>query len=166
MAKYGEPLDNDYDPVRETVYPIFVEYFNNPLMSKLKDVDNYSVYICKIHALLGIEYRYLFVFVYPDNIPLGTQINLSKLYWVSLQTRSLQEEHTLQSHSYIPRRLKQMDRKIHIEYKDTEQYIYNVEQLPLVVTLLPKTKNYMEYNDHGSLISAIETYQTIISFKN
>ena len=34
---------------------------------KLKNVDNYSMYIIKIHALLGIEYRYVIVFVYKDD---------------------------------------------------------------------------------------------------
>jgi len=166
MARYGEIIDKEYDPAKDGIYALFTEYFGNPLMTKLKNVDQYSVYICKIHALLGIEYRYMILFVHQDKIPLGTQIPMGKLSWISLQTRALQEEHQIPYHSYRPRRLSGLEQKIHLVHKDPQQYVYHAEQLPLIITLLPKTRNTMEYNDHGTLVVAIETYQTIISFKS
>jgi len=167
MANYGELLDNDYDPNKDMVYPLFVEYFNNPLMSKLKDTEQNSIYISRIHSLLGIEHRYLIVFVFKDRIPLGTQINLSKLPpWISLQTRTLQDEHQVPFHNYIPRRLNGLNQKIALTHKDENQYVYNVDQLPLIITLLPKTGGSMEYSNSGQVVNALETYQTIVTFKN
>lgn len=166
MAQYGELLDEFYDPVKDSIYALFSSYFENPLMTKLKDVTGHSMYICKIHALLGIEFRYVIIFVYKDEVPFGTQIRLSNLPWLSLQTRSLQEEHNIPYHTYIPRRLQGLEQKISLIHKDFQQYKYKVENLPLIITLLPKTKNDMEYNNNGTLVTAIETYHTIISFKN
>lgn len=169
MEKYGEVIDQDYNPIRDAIYPLFVQYFGNPLMSKSKDIDDYSMYICKIDALLGIEYRYIIAFVYHDKILPGTQIRLSKLPWLSLQTRTLKDEHNLPPHSYVPRRLSNLDKKIVLTYKDSEQYVYKAEGLPIIVTLLPKdstkSKSMMEYNNTGTIVNALETYQTIISFE-
>jgi len=166
MAHYGEVLDQSYDPSKDDIYPLFTQYFGNPLMTKLKNVEGCSMYIAKVHALLGIEYRYIIAIVYEDKIPLGTQVELKRLPWLSLQTRSLQEEHNIPFHSYIPRRSKQIDKKISLVHRDAKQYTYTVEHLPLIVTLLPKTGTDMEWNNSGTIVTALETYQTIISFKN
>ena len=35
---YGELLD-DYVPERDNIYSYFVKYFNNPTMTKVKDIN-------------------------------------------------------------------------------------------------------------------------------
>lgn len=163
MTEFGEVLD-DYNPVRETIYPLFTKYFDNPVLTKIKNVENYSVYMTKIHALLGIEFRYIIAFIHNDKKPIGTTAPLSSLYWETLQTRTLQDDHRIPVHTYIPHRAPYLDQKIKLIYQDDKQFKYTVEKLPLTVTLLPKTKSNLEYNREGNMISALETYQTIISF--
>lgn len=165
MAFYGEIVDDSYDPRKQEVYPLFTSYFNNPQMTKIKNVNNYSMYMTKIHAILGIEFRYLIVLCIQDGQPNGVKKFLSEIEWDSLQTRTLQEDHNhLPPHSYIPKRLLGLDNKIRLTGRDEKQYSYLVEKMPLKITLLTKSKN-IDYNSTGSVVNALETYQTIVSFE-
>ncbi len=163
MAAYGQVIDSDFDPRKENIHALFAEYFENPIMTKVKDVDKFSVYMAKIHALLGVEYRYLIVFVDKDGATIGTTERLDRMKWVSLQTRTLTDEHKLQWHAYTPRRMENLDKKITLTYKNDKQYVYKVQDLPLTITLLPKSKG-LDYNTSGSVVAALETYQTIVNF--
>lgn len=165
MAYHGQRLDVDYDPAKEDIYSLFSDYFKNPKMTKIKDIQNYSMYICKIHALLGIEYRYVIVFVNKDSFPVKTEKFLSQLYWISLQTRTLTDEHDIPSHAYVPRRIQELDKKIQLIHKTNDQYKYRVESLPFEITLLPKTKG-LDYQPTGTVVTALETYNTVITFLN
>jgi hypothetical protein len=134
-------------------------------MTKIKDVQNYSMYMTKIHALLGIEYRYIIAFVYKDNSAIGTTSPLIDLRWQSLQTRGLQEDHNIPPQSYIPRKLPSINKRITLTHRDPNQYVYRTERLPIVVTLLPSSKNKgIEYSQTGTLVTALETYNTILSW--
>lgn len=163
MSQYGKVLNPDFNPRRRKIYSLFVEYFQNPIMTKIKDVDKYSMYGFKNSAILGIEYRYVFVFVYRDDDKVGSKYPLSKLQWLGLQTRTVPDIHNIPVHNYIPRRLEGLDEKISLVHKDANQYVYDVQNLPLKITLLPK-KDENEYSPNGSVVVALETYQTIVTF--
>lgn len=164
MAYYGQSLDVDYDINKENVYSLFCEYFKNPKMTKIKNVNKYSMYITKIHALLGIEFRYLIIFVKGDEYSLGTEKLLSELHWISFQTRTLTDEHNIPYHTYIPRRIPALDKKITLNSKDNHQYKYAVDYLPIEITLLPKSTKGMDYQSTGTVVTALETYYTVVSF--
>ena len=163
MAFYGENLNTGYDPVRDDIYPLFSQYFENPRMTKIKDIDKYSMYIVKIHALLGVEFRYLIVFVPKNDFPNGDTKFLRQLEWESLQTRTLTDDHKLHFHSYIPQRIPDLDKKIQLKNNNDQQYLYSVTDLPLQITLLPQTKG-LNYNSSGTVVSALETYHTLVNF--
>jgi hypothetical protein len=163
MASYGQPLNYGYDPARDSVYPLFTSYFENPRMFKIKDIGIYSMYMSKIHALLGVEFRYLIVFVPKNNLPNKDEKFLSQLEWESLQTRTLTDDHNLPYHSYTPRRMPELDKKIWLKNKDDTQYVYSVEQLPIQIILLPRSKS-VDYNASGTIVPALETYQTLVNF--
>lgn len=150
----------------DNIYKLFSDYFNNPLMKKLKNVNGYSMYITKINAMLGIIYRYLIVFVRDDGYPIGSTENLINLPWLSLQTRMLEEDYPLQLHTYYPQRIPELNKTIHLINKDSRQYVYRVDNLPITITLLPKRGFENEYNTTGNVISALETYYTIVSLNN
>lgn len=153
-----------FDPITENLYKNIVEYFGNPILTKLKNVNGYTMYIAKIYANLGVEHRYLIVFIHQDNENIGTQEKLSNLRWVSLQTRALTDDHKLTYHAYTPRRLPGLDKKITLVEYDGKSYKYKVEDLPLTVSLLPTKKNTgVEYNASGSVVTALETYNTILT---
>ena len=160
MAHYGQIIDIGYDPRKEEIYTIFGKYFNFPKMVKIKDVKNYSMYGVKINISLGIEFRYILAFVEKDLNQVGQPKDFKDLKWIVLQTRTLEDDYNIPIHDYIPRRLAELDSTIKL--LDTN-YNYTVEKLPIKITLIPKTGG-MEYHSSGTLLSAIETYQTIISF--
>lgn len=164
MASYGQPLDYGYDPRRDDIYPLFANYFGNPKMTKLKQVDRYSIYYCKIHALLGVEFRYLIVFVVNDSSPIKSEKFLAELEWDCFQTRTLSDEHNLPFHSYIPRRVPDLDKKISLQNKDSQKYTYSVDDLPIKITLLPNSKRGLDYNSSGTVVSALETYYTVVNW--
>lgn len=163
MSQYGEII-SPYEPNKENMYEILSTYFNNPIMTKVKDVNNHSMYICKVNAQLGIEYRYIIAFVIKDSFSVGKMEKLSDLYWISLQTRILKDEYQLPLHDYIPQRLTGLDSKIELIYHDEVQYKYKVDNFPIDLVLLPtKKSNNLQYNPNGTLITALETYQTILT---
>lgn len=166
MAHYGEQLDVDYNPAKDNVYSLFAEYFGNPVMTKTKDVGDYSMYMSKVHALLLVEHRYIIAFLNKDDTQVGEKIKLSELPWVSFQTRSLTDEHDLPYHSYTPRRLPGLSKTINRIQNTNQAYVYNCDGLPVMITLIPKDKtSNLEYNPTGTLVTALETYNTIVSWR-
>ena len=166
MAHYGELL-NTYDPIKEEIYILFDNYFNNPELVKIKDTDVYSVYMVKSHSLLSTDYRYIIVMVNKDDNKPGTVKKLADLYWVSLQTRTLPENHNIHIHSYQSSLYKPLLKKIERFELTKENSIYNCDGFPLRVLLLHRKPNInSEYHPTGNLISAIETYHTVITFTN
>jgi hypothetical protein len=161
----GQVINPDYDPRKNYVYESFTEYFNNPSMVKIKDVEVYSMYMIKIYAMLGNAYRYLILFVDKDNNKIGAKKPMSSLEWTSLQTRTLQENHDIPQHIYDVRKTDTMSQKIKINTKDDQQSTYSVETFPISVTLLHTRKNNIhQYNQSGTIVSALETFQTVIKF--
>lgn len=163
MASYGQALNSGYDPIKDNIYPLFTQYFENPRMTKIKDTDSYSMYMSKIHALLGVEFRYLITFVPGNNFPIGDTKFLTELEWESLQTRTLIDDHKLPFHSYTPVRIRDLDRRITLVESDDFHYTYKVENLPIQIILLA-TKKGLNYNSSGTVVPALETYQTLINF--
>ena len=165
MIKYGQLIDSGFDPQKDNVYNIFTEYFNNPVMTKVKDVDKYSMYIAKIKAMLGNVYRYVIVFVDKDSNEVKGTKPLKDLPWVSFQTRSLEDYHDIPSHSYHVHKHPELMAKIKLTSRDEAKTVYSCEKLPITVTLLHTRKNSrLQYQASGTVVSALETFQTIISF--
>jgi hypothetical protein len=166
MLKYGQFIDSGFDPIKTHVYDLFTEYFNNPVMTKIKDIGEYSMYMTRIHAMLGNATRYLVAFVSKNDLSIGKTDNLTNLQWVSIQTRTLEDVHKIPSHLYTARKFKPFMDKIKLTSQDEEQTVYNTPNLPLIVTLLHTRKdNVYQYQPSGTIVSALETYQTIINFK-
>ena len=115
---HGQLLD-DYTPEKDFIYPAITAYFDNPIMVKIKDVDNYSMYLCKIHCLLSKDYRYIICFVTKDTSPVHTKANLENLKWISLQTRTLPEYYdTSHTHKYKPKREPPFNSEISVTNKE------------------------------------------------
>lgn len=152
------------DPLKDMTRKYITEYFSNPVMTKVKNINSYTMYVVKIHAVLGIEHRYIMVFISKNENEIGSKKSLGELNWISLQTRTLTDEHKVETHSYNPTRYPPLNKNISLIEKNERQYLYSVESFPLSVVLIPKSKKEQEYNDKGNLIMALETYQTILTF--
>jgi hypothetical protein len=150
-------------PVRELVYKLFADYFEDPWMRKDEDKGNFSVYICRIYTLLLREFRYIIAITYKDDVPTGTVTKLSQLAWVSLQTRILDREENMSPHYYQPRRFPGLDQPIRMVKEGEAEAMYDVANLPLTVSLIKYGDK--KYSQTGSVCIALETYNTIITFK-
>lgn len=159
---YGEIL-SEYDPNKDEMYTEFVHYFNDPVMTKIKDVNGFSMYMTKTYCLLSTECRYIISFILEDGMPTGSQEKLSNLKWTSLQTRTLSDKYSLPSHAYQPKRNGKLNTPITRVNVENETSIYKSEKYPITVTLLHTKNNNSNYQNNGNIVSAIETYQTIIT---
>ena len=167
MANYGEVLD-EYDPLRDKVYEHFTNYFNNPTLVKIKNEGIYSMYGCKVDCLLSKQCRYILVFTYQDNLSVGTMQELNNLQWISFQTITLDAHmYKVINHAYVPNGegpLKKIINRVDVNDKVST---YDCNDFPIVITLLhtPKKDRY-SYQPRGNVIAALETWETIITFKN
>lgn len=163
----GQVINPEYDPTKNYVYEAFSDYYQNPLVTKIKDVGSYSMYMTKIHSMLGNAFRYLILFVEKDTNPIKFKKQMRECDWISLQARTLEDHHDLPYHSYDIRKTPALDQKIHIKTQDEKQSTYETDAFPITVTLLHTRKNHKyQYQPTGTIVSAIETFQTIINFKN
>lgn len=163
MALYGELLDT-YDPEVEYIYSLFIEYFGNTVFTKIKEEDKYMIYMCKVYSLLSNQYRYL-IAVVNSNKELKEQEFLNELKWVSFQTRSLPENHKLKMYSYVPKKTTLLNSQIVKVVCNNVSCSYSCSEIPIInITLLNTKDDMLEYQHNGTVISALETYQTIITF--
>jgi len=169
MSHYGEIIE-DFDPNKDHIYALFVKYFNNPKMVKIKDTSLYTMYICKLYCLLNRECRFIILFVDKNDLPIGTIDTLDNLQWVSLQTRTLPETEYPDIdvvHGYQAVAQGALTAIINRVKIEDPASTYTCEDIPIIITLLHTDKNTKEsYQNKGSVINALETFQTIITFVN
>jgi len=164
---YGIPIDN-LTPEKDPVYDMFIEYFNNPILTKIKHENNFSMYATKTYCLTSTTCRYIIAFVPADTLQLGSTNNLSDLKWVSLQTRTLSEKFSnIGTHGYSAEEKGPLMSKIHRVNITKEASTYKCNDYPLTITLLHDTKkNSDSYQNSGNIIIALETWNTIITWNN
>lgn len=162
MEQYGELLQA-YEPEIENMYEAFTNFYNNPTMTKTKDVENYSVYMTKTYCLLSRECRYLVAMVEKDTNDIGIGEELKSLRWASFQTRTLSDNYQLKSHSYNPHSKGPLNCVINRISTTDRSSTYDCPDFPIKVTLLYTKDHQHEYQPKGTVIAALETYQTIIT---
>jgi|UniRef100_A0A6C0E0L5 hypothetical protein len=167
MSQYGEMLDGGYEPEKDYIYDLFTNYFNNPTMRKFKNQGKSSLYACKIYCLLNKESRYLIVVTNIDGNNIGTVEELRTIKWVALQTRSLSEKLNVDVHGYTAVAEGPLTAIINRIDVSKSASTYNCVNLPIIITLLhTEKKDANTYQQKGTVIAAIETYETIITFSN
>lgn len=153
------------DPVKEHTYQLFTEYYDNMTLCKVKDENNFSIYIARLQCLLLNEQRYLIALVPRDQFPPTYRQKLETLRWISLQIRNLEEIYDLEPQSYQMKRTPDFQRRIKISERTPDVSTYTMDDLPVQVSLLHTRGQEYEYPNEGSLISALETFRTIIHFQ-
>ena len=166
MSNYGIIID-DMASLNEKIYDYFIDYFNDPIMIKIKDQDDkLSVYGIKTYCLLSKECRFIICIIYKDKEQIGCKKYLSDLFWISLQTRTLPADYyNVETHNYIPVAKGPLLAKIERNKITKESSTYKCNDIPIIVTLLhTEKKNADVYQNLGTVINAIETWETIITF--
>lgn len=159
MSKYGQIINDVEEDI--LLYKCFTEYFNNPVMTKMDSKEGKSIYGVKVKGN-GVDNKFIIVFINEDNLNMGKTKHLSELYWDSLQTRTLDTTYNVATHNYEIRKYKDLLHTIHKQNTDEKGCSYICESLPLKVKLLNYKNQYHNYKEKGTLLSAIETYNTII----
>jgi hypothetical protein len=167
MSQFGQIINPDYDPRKTDIYDSFTSYFDNPVMYKIKNIDGFSMYMAKIYCMLGNTFRYLIIFVKQDLNANNSNQHMKNLEWVSLQTRTLDENHVLKPHAYTASRHNVLNQSILLKDRTEEESTYECDLFPLTISLLHTKKgSKYQYQAKGTIVSALETYQTIIVFKD
>ena len=164
MSRYGQIIEN-IDLNKENIYTVMLDYFGDMQMTKIKDENMYSFYYSKIATLLKNGNRYLIVIVNRDNNPLDSNLNLSSLQWLCLQTRTLDDFHNISKQQYTPKKNEIFNSRITIRNRNQNLSEYTSEKFPnVLITLLHVQNVEYEYPNEGTLIAALETFRTIITF--
>lgn len=158
------------DPFRRQFMSLINQYFQSPIMQKIKNNENRSVYMCRINTLLLKDRRFLIAISPIDNHPIGHKSPLKDILWDFFQIRVLDSEEYIQqniiSHSYIPKNDQHLMMIVSRYFKNKEYSLYRPDQqiFPIEITLLNTIADEFEYPEKGTIISCIETFQTIIQF--
>lgn len=160
-----------YDPRKQYIKESLANYFQDPVLYKIPSKNpeiGMDMYAIRIESFLLKERRFLIVLVARDpTVPYGHPTRLSGLEWTVLQTRHLSEEDDaldrLPAVQYEVRRTLFDGYVLRAEDSTEDITSYRVEpSLPLRVHLLHRKKGRFEYADAGTILSAIETYQTLL----
>lgn len=153
-----------FSPVQENLYHIFCNYYDDPIMTKIKATETETTFAVEIPSLLLSEKRYLILTSkrsYPTD-----KIAMCNVFWNSLQLRTLPSTTTsfpnVNKHTFTMKREPVYYSKIHIKDRNENISTYSSDLSGLLVSLLHTKKLKFEYPNEGSLISALETYQTIV----
>ena len=169
MANYGELIETG-EPTMEKFNSLLTKFYNDPVMIKLKTTGTHSMYVAKVQCMLSTQKRYIILYVDEDGYHPGSSRYLRDLDWVNFQTRTLDELPLPANTPYVqyaPIRLPGLDAVINKTNGTETDTTYNaVGEFPLVVTMLHPKKMSYNYQDKGSIVSALETYQTILTWKH
>ena len=164
MEKYGTIFQSNFNLAHDKFRNLITEYYGNPTLVKIKQADNESIYIAKVNSHLLTDRQYIIATCKKDKLPLGKIKKLKNLEWIAFQTRYLKNSDVI-SFTYntptdekfnIPLTLIKREKKI-TTYKSESDY-------PIIVSLLHDTENLYQYPNIGTLITALETFKTIVTF--
>lgn len=164
MSQYGYVIDNDLDFSKREVYQLFVNYFNNPILSKIKDEADHTLYGAKIGLLLR-DNRYLLVSSPKDTYSVGQTFKLEDIKWTILQTRTLSEDYNCNSFSYNPSKKHPYNTRIFIDKRYDHMSTYKCKDLNLTVCMLHTDNTKFQYPDIGYLAGALETYNSLFKIE-
>jgi hypothetical protein len=147
-----------------------VDYFGDVVVTKCREIDetdespSYSLYYARIGCLLCIDDRYIVIIVEGKSYPSGHQTRLSTLNWTSFQTRTIDKApKDLKTQTSKSKITSIVASKIKLSQKRDDRYVYFAENVPLTVELL-FTKNEDSYAESGTIQSALDTYNCVLSF--
>ena len=160
---------NPVQQIRNDISNIFKDF----ILVKTNQFDDYSVYKAKVDCLLCVGgIRYIVAIVKNDNNIIGSHIPIENLNWIVFQTRYTNKEEELKNIN-IPAKIYNVPKNICLNDKIKKwidinnnkslepKVIYKPENLPLTVELL-KMKESDSFSDCGTVLSALELFQTIL----
>ena len=163
MLKYGHFLE-DYDQNDNEARTLIAEYYNNPVMTKVKIHGTEEFWAAKVPSMMFNSYRYIIAITPISNSKDRATKFLIDIPWTSFQTRTIKENWNLGTMNYEPRHNKKFALPIKRVSVEDEISYYVCDSLPgVTVLLLPQRESIVQYPDTGSVSRALETFHTIIA---
>jgi hypothetical protein len=154
------------DPEKEYMYQLINRYYDSPTLLKIRNDQDFSMYGIQLPCFLLNEKRFLILLCPLDAFSKNSRRPMKDLRWISLQARSLNDEKMteLPMHHYQIKRENQYAVPLSIYHRSVKVSTYRLKSYPLEVSLLHLRSNEFEYPSEGTLVSALETYQTILQW--
>lgn len=158
--KYGQIIDNTCQ-----IHKLFVDYFENPVLTKYKDNEENSVYITPIRSLIGgNNYRYLLVITDKDDVPLGNIKNMKDLNWNIISTKSDSKDYNIDRlHSYKIKTNKDLNKILNLKNVTETYKTFENQDLNLTASLIFTDKDNYGFLEKTYLINALETYNCVVN---
>lgn len=147
------------------IYNLISDYYENPILHKIKDEKNHSLYGAQLYSFLLNERYYI---ICTTSLNLEKTMRLKDIPWTSFQVRTLMDD----KYSDLP--------KIKYKIKKENKYLTplrlisrnknlssykTIQNLPLTISLLHTKGLEYEYSNDGTIHSALETHQTILQLE-
>lgn len=145
--------------------------YANFLMTKVEQFNEYGIYKALVDSLTNGDAKYVVAVVPNDNLQIGSQRLLSSLHWVCFQTRTTdntrREFSNIQVYpqSYYISSSNNITDPIRLVDEKRTHFLYRPDNLPLKIEVL-KLSPSDNFASQGTVLSALELYQTILTIEN
>lgn len=148
-------------PIRSQVYEGIVSHFGDIQMAKIPSNDpRFSMYGAQVPCMCA-DKRYIFAIAPVDQNPYGAITQLSRINWVSFQTRTSALDYSVPTVLYQNNQTLFGDIKITLANENERYTYYKCARFPIEVQLINGNRGY---TTNGTIRDALETYDTIIYF--
>lgn len=153
-----------------TILNSIVEFFPLIFTKVQSHPEKYSKYVARTSSMIINETRYIIVITMGTDDLIGEEVKFSDLLKekiLSIQTRTaISDTYKIGAQSYVGHvsKTNPLNEIIDLEGSTKDKSIYISRRYPLRVELLHKGKSEHEFADKLSLISAIESFNCIITF--
>ena len=155
---------------RESVRRAIAETYDGMIMTKTQQHATFGIYKAAVEMSSGCDPKFIAVIIANDSYPIGSQVPLARLPWISFQTR-ITKDASLEFNGfnlpeqsyYINKRNILFDRIELVNEIPGEKYIYIPDHLPLEIQIFIQREGE-SFSKESTVISALELYQTVITF--
>jgi len=148
---------------KNEIYAAADKFFEGIYFTKIREMQNNSIYKASIQTQTFGEPKYLVVVTQNDRFPIGTTTTIDKLKWVCIQTRRGIDNDIKNFRSYPYKRpLKTIfdDRIIQIT-RINGIATYDCDSLPLKIEVI-NLKEEEPLAKTGTVVGAMDLFQTVI----
>ena len=147
------------------IYNLISDYYENPLLFKIKDEKNYSLFGAQLSSFLLNERYYI---ICTTSIINESKMKLKEIPWTSFQVRTITDDKysDLPKIKYKIKKENKFGTPLQLISRNNNISSYKTkENLPLTISLLHTKGLEYEYSNHGTIHSALETHQTILQLE-
>ena len=166
MEKYGTIFDSKFNLHKYKIRNLLCTYFDNPKLIKVKNTSTSSIYMAMIYSQLLKNKQFIVTTCDLDKNPISTIKLLSDIPWSSFQTRMLDKDLGNMFFSYEPKKTPEYMTVLTIRTRNKKISEYECNVYNIIVSLLHDNDNIYEYPNSGTLAEALETFKTIITFRD